>query len=181
LALPRHWKDSVIRLASFLWSFYCNSLREAEIKVSRAVLLRKLRKAAERAEELEKLAEELWASEDAIVIRELGEFVRVGLDSQSSRPHHRSGVPFVGVLSAFARKTRWLAQALPSDPGGPRYGLTGEEPLVTTQRRFFHFICAVMDALRTMKKRLPAARFRLPKSDRALSMRLQRLAKTSST
>ncbi len=56
-------------LARFLWSFYRNSLPGAKIKFSRAVLVRKLRKAAERAEGLAKLAEELWASEDAIVIR----------------------------------------------------------------------------------------------------------------
>jgi hypothetical protein len=184
-------------LARFLWSFYRNSLPEAEIKFSRAVLVRKLRKSADCAEELEKFAEELWASENDTVIGELREFRSVGLDWQSSRPLHRSGVAFVGVLSAYAFKTRWLAQALPADPGGPRHAmpfdrlvmclgdyysqLTGEEPLATTQVRFFRFICAVLDVLHTIEKNLPAARFRLPKNDNALRTRVYRLAKSFRT
>jgi hypothetical protein len=187
LGVAPRFRDSLARL---IWSFYRNSLSGAEIKISRAVLVRKLGRAAERAEELEKLAEELWASEDPIVLRELAEFVPVGLDLPSSRSH-RSGVAFVGVLSAFALKIQWLAQTLPDDPGGPRRampfdrlviglgecyrGLTGEEPAVTTKGRFFRFVSDVTDVLRKLQKRLPSADFNLPQDNKALYMRLQRL------
>jgi len=189
-ASPLHgFRESLTR---FLWYFYVNSLPEAEIKVSRAVLEQTLRRAAERAEELAHLTEQLLASENVIVFRELGEFARVRLDSQSSQPLHRSGVGFVGVLDEFALKTLWLAQALPPDHGGPREAtpfdrlvkglgdwyrqLAGEEPFVSTQKRFFPFIAAVVDVLRAMEEKLPAPRFNLPPNDNALRTRLKRLA-----
>jgi len=151
-----------------------------------------LRKAADRAEELEKLAKELWASENTIVIRELGEFIPAGLALQSSRSLYHSGIALADVLSAFASKALWLAQTLPADPGGPRpaapferlvkclafyyHRHTGEKPRVTTQGRFFRFICAAVEALRIIEPRQRTARFRLPPNDKALYMRLQRLA-----
>jgi len=177
-------------LVGSFWAFYCNCLPEAETKISHAVLIRKLLKAADRAEELEKLAKELWASKNTIVIRELGEFLPRGGASQSLRSL-RSGIAFADMLGAFALKVQCLAQTLPADPGGPRPAvpfellimslaefyrrLTGVEPRVTTQGRFFSFVCASVEALRLIEKRLPAARFRLPPNDKALYMRLQRL------
>jgi hypothetical protein len=98
-------------LTKFLWHFYLNSLPDVEIKVSHKVFVKTLRKAAARAEELADLTEQLFASANAIVFRELGEFGRAGFDWQSSHPWHRSGVPLVGVLSPFALKTRRLAEA----------------------------------------------------------------------
>jgi hypothetical protein len=180
-------------LSKSLWGFYCNAAPCAESKISRAALLRKLRKAAARAGELESLAGELLASENPIVLRELEDLVPPGLDPYLAGLSHQSGSAFVGTLHAFALKAQLLAQTLPPDPGGPREAmpfdrlviclgrhyrlLTGEEPLVTTQGRFFRFISAVTDTLRGMESRLPAAHFKLPPNNNALRVRLHRLAK----
>jgi hypothetical protein len=180
-------------LPRFLWTFYLNSLPETKIKVSRSVLKRELRKAATLSWRLENSAGRIWQSGDHHVIAQLKEFVQVGLSSQSSRPMHPSGIGFIDLLNDFALTTQMLAQTLSEDRGGPRSAmaldsliiglaqyyrdLTNDEPDKSSMGRFYRFIAAVVDMLRKLERALPAAKFNLPCSDKALTMRLRRLAR----
>ena len=55
--------------------------------------------------------------------------------------------------------------------------LTNDEPDKSSMGRFYRFIAAVVDMLRKLERALPAAKFNLPCSDKALTMRLRRLAR----
>jgi hypothetical protein len=168
-------------LIQFLWSFYNNSLpKVAEIKVSRRALKKELKKAAKLARALEESAARIWSSGDCTVITELSEFVPVSLASQSMRPMHRSGIPFVGVLDEFAKRTARIADELPKDRGGPRpkeafdnlrvvledyHGQLASHGRLDSEDHFPQFMVAVIDVLYRVKDKLPSAPFGLPPND----------------
>jgi hypothetical protein len=196
LELPASQTDGFRRsFVQFLWVFYLNSLPEAEIKVSRSVLKKELLAAAALAERLEKSATRIWTSEHSATLTALREYVRVSLPSQSSRSMHPSGSGFVWVLGEFALTARWLADMISSDKGGRRRGkafdnltivlakhyrgLRKDEPVTSSGRHFYRFMAEVVDLLRKLEKRLSAAKFKLPRNDKALSMRLHRLSRVT--
>jgi hypothetical protein len=185
-------------LTESFWAFYINSLPEAQIKVNRAVCKEALQRAADLSSELTELATSIWGSGDCAVVAALSEFVPVSIPSQSVRPLHRSGVGFVDVLNEFSLTTGCLADALPKDAGGNRQALAFDNltsklagnycvqrkiPLelwdapTSSKEPFFWFMTAVVEALREVEKKLPAASFDLPKTPGALQMRLLRLAR----
>jgi hypothetical protein len=185
-------------LTSSFWAFYINSLPEAAIKVSRSARKKALRRAAKLSSELTELAARIWESGDCAVVTALSEFVQVSIPSQFVRPLHRSGVGFVDVLNEFALTTGQLADKLPDDAGGTRHAmafdnltreLSGhycahskiEAAPTSSKEPFFWFVAAVVEVLREVEKKLPAANFRLPTTPTALEMRLRRLASRTHT
>ena len=186
-ALGEGFRQSLI---SFFWVFYIDSLPRAKIKVSRKALKKELRRAAKLSRDLEESAARIWSSGERSVVTELGEFVEWQA-WQSSRPMHRSGIGFVGALDEFATRTGRLADELPNDVGGypPAKSfddltkglamyyreLSKNEPTTSANDPFFRLMTEVVDVLREVESKLPAAQFRLPTDEKALGMRLHRL------
>ena len=182
------FRRSLIR---FLWHFYCNSLPEAATMASRAVLKRELRSAAVLSEKLEASAARLWKSTDPVIGKHLHRFAGMWQPWQSARPTHPSGIAWIDLINEFALTTRLLADTLTDDSGGPRPAMAFDHLVIGladyhrqlgrngwsgSGDHFFRFIGAVVDVLRNVEPKLPAARFKLPHTDRALRMRLHRLA-----
>jgi hypothetical protein len=184
----RHW------LLRVLWHFYSNSLPEAGVMFNRNELKKELRCAAELAEKLEISADRIWRSRD-IAIAQLQRF---GAMFQEWQPPHPSGVAWVGLLREFANTTRLLADTLDDDPGGPRAAipfdelmialsdyyraLTRDRGLALCDADYFNFAVSVVDVLRKIERRLPAASFKLPPAKdeaaflKAIRQRLRRLS-----
>jgi hypothetical protein len=172
-----------------LWVFYRNSPRRADVMFSRAALKKELQRAADLADKLETSAACIWRSRDPAIFDPLERF---GAMFQEWQPSHPSGVAWIGLLHEFECTTRLLADTLADDRGGPRAAtafddlatwlkvyhrqLTTDRNPATPPADFFQFMASVVDVLRTIEHRLPAAKFRLPPNDRALRERLRRLA-----
>ncbi len=203
LQLPSPSEGFRQSLISICWTFYENSLPEAEIKVSRSARKKALQRAADLSSELTELATSIWSSGDRTVVTELSEFVSVSLPSQSivddrfprlrrSPPMHRSGIGFVDTLKEFTLKIERLVDIIPKDKGGKRsakpfddltIALAGyycfhskSEATTSSKDPFFRLMAAVVDVLHKVKSKLPAAKFDLPtKKPGSLEMRLIRL------
>jgi len=154
-------------LITICWTFYENSLPEAEIKVSRSTRKKALRRAADLSNELTELVTRIWESGDCAVVAELHEFVSVSLPSKSiiddrflrhpekksldddkcpklrrSAPMHRSGVGFVGALNEFAIIAGRLADGIPDDTGGDRPGFAFDRLLIGLGNYYREFVHA---------------------------------------
>ena len=182
------FRRSLVRL---FWHFYRNSLPEGGVKFYRDDLKKELQRAAGLAEKLEVSAARIWQSQDPAIFDLLRPLAAM---AQEPNPPHPSGVAWIGWLRAFASTTKLLADTLLDDPGGPRPAIPFDELAIClvpycrgpdgtppSEARYFAFVASVVDFLRTIEKRLPAAKFRLPVTDRALRQRLRLLtARTSS-
>jgi hypothetical protein len=190
LKLPSPSEGFRQSLIEFLWKFYINSLPEAEAIVSRSALKKELETSAELAGKLEKSAERLLKSRDPVIVEHLSRFAAAWQPWQSSQPMHPSGIAWIHLISELALMTRRLASMLTDDSGGPRparpfddlvIGLEDYQRQLASHGRlgseshFFQFMAAVVDALREVESKLPAAKFRLPANDEALGKRLTRL------
>jgi hypothetical protein len=180
-------------------------------------LKEELRKAAGLAKRLEASADLIWRSRESTIFDFQARFGPISESLPASgkwKPMHPSGVPFIQVLSEFARaadehanKLRdrggkntatafgdlaiWLDMYLrelkhdksrtpaSDDPGVLDFRFVaapGVDMLrVSPNADFFKLTASVVDLLRVIEKRLPAANFKLPPNDEALHRRLNRL------
>ena len=158
---------------------------------SRAVLKRELRSAAVLSEKLEASAARLWKSTDPCDRQAPPSFRGDVAALAISATTHPSGIAWIDLINEFALTTRLLADTLTDDSGGPRPAMAFDHLVIGladyhrqlgrngwsgSGDHFFRFIGAVVDVLRNVEPKLPAARFKLPHTDRALRMRLHRLA-----
>jgi hypothetical protein len=181
-----------ISLIQYLWFFYNKSVPVSGAMFDRAALTKELRNSARLAKQLEASADRIWRSRDHEILALQSRFLAISAPSESNewRPMHPSGVPFVDMLSEFARAASREADKLDKDKGGPRPASPFDELLValvrahrklsSPEKDLFRFVVAVTDLIRKIEGKLPSAKFKLPKkteTERPLRDRLRNISR----
>jgi hypothetical protein len=179
-----------VALIQYLRFFYDKSVSVSDAMFDRAALTKELRKAARLCRQLEASADRIWRSRDPAVFPFHARFGAISAPSEFAewQPPHPSGVPFVVMLSEFARAASREADKLDKDKGGPRQATPFDELLValvrahrklaSPERDLFRFVVAVTDLIREIEGKLPSAEFKLPKkteTERPLRDRLRKI------
>ena len=161
---------------------------------SRATVKAEIAKAADLADRLSNALRSVWTSRDPAVHDWLEPVVATRLGSGDGIPTHPLDPALLRSIHELWRRLALLDQALPNDAGGPRPAVAFSDLVralariycdaagteiapISTKDRFFRYVGAVTDLLRSVSVQFPTAKFDLPRGDdEALRKLLVRLS-----